>query len=215
MTNAMRQYPASAPSSPVLVFGHGAGAGEEHPWIVRVGKGLAERGVRVVTFNFPYRAEGRKLPDKPAVLEAAFRSAWDEVVATDRRDGRQPRAYFAGGKSMGAKISSQVTANGGLSPAPTGLVFFGYPLHPPGKPEQRRDKHLPAVASPMLFIHGTRDPFGSREEIESLAGGLTGASVEIIHGGDHSLAASKGDDPQRTSLERAMDRAAAWMLAGS
>lgn len=207
----MRDYPATDPTAPTLIFGHGAGAGHEHPWIVRVAKGLADRGVRVVTFNFPYRAEGRKLPDKPAVLEAAFAAVWTSVVTADRDAGRPDIRYFAGGKSMGAKISSQVTATGELSPPPAGLVFFGYPLHPPAKPDQRRDKHLPKVTAPMLFLQGTRDPFGSPEEMRALVDGLPGASLEIIAGGDHSLAASKRDDPDRQALDKAMDLAAAWI----
>jgi predicted alpha/beta-hydrolase family hydrolase len=207
----MRHYPAGDTSAPTLVFGHGAGAGQEHPWIVRVAKGLAGRGVSVVTFNFPYRAEGRRLPDKPAVLEAAFQAVWTGVVAADRDAGRSAGRYFAGGKSMGARISSQAAAGGGFSPPPAGLVFFGYPLHPPAKPDQRRDRHLPNVAAPMLFLHGTRDPFGSPEEMRTLAEGLPGVSLEIIPGGDHSLAASKKDDPDRQSLDRAMDLAAAWI----
>jgi len=207
----VRDYPATDPTAPTLIFGHGAGAGHEHPWIVRVAKGLADRGVRVVTFNFPYRAEGRKLPDKPAVLEAAFAAVWTSVVTADRDAGRPDIRYFAGGKSMGAKISSQVTATGELSPPPAGLVFFGYPLHPPAKPDQRRDKHLPKVTAPMLFLQGTRDPFGSPEEMRALVDGLPGASLEIIAGGDHSLAASKRDDPDRQALDKAMDLAAAWI----
>jgi uncharacterized protein len=208
----VRDYPAGGPSAPTLIFGHGAGAGHEHPWIVRVARGMSERGVRVVTFNFPYRAEGRKLPDKAPVLEAAFQAMWDEVAAGDRMANRSGRWYFAGGKSMGARISSQAAATRGLSPAPAGLVFFGYPLHPPAKPEQRRDRHLPQVGAPMLFLHGTRDPFGSPEEMRMLVDGLTGASLEIVPGGDHSLAASKRDDPARRSLDRAMDVAAGWIL---
>lgn len=206
------RYPAADPAAPTLVFGHGAGAGQEHPWIVRVAKGMAERGVRVVTFNFPYRADGRKLPDQAPVLETAFQAVWTEVVAADRQAGRSGGRYFAGGKSMGARISSQAAANGGFSPAPAGLVFFGYPLHPPAKPDQRRDRHLPQVAMPMLFLHGTRDPFGSTDEMRALVDRLTSASLEIIPGGDHSLAASKRDDPDRRSLDRAMDVAAAWMI---
>jgi len=207
----VRDYPATDPTAPTLIFGHGAGAGHEHPWIVRVAKGLADRGVRVVTFNFPYRAEGRKLPDKPAVLEAAFAAVWTSVVTADRDAGRPDIRHFAGGKSMGAKISPQVTATGELSPPPAGLVFFGYPLHPPAKPDQRRDKHLPKVTAPMLFLQGTRDPFGSPEEMRALVDGLPGASLEIIAGGDHSLAASKRDDPDRQALDKAMDLAAAWI----
>src|SRR5580765_4831771 len=149
----MRDYPAADPAAPTLIFGHGAGAGHEHPWILRLGKGLADRGVRVVTFNFPYRAEGRKLPDKPAVLEAAFGAVWTGVITADRDAGRSGGRYFAGGKSMGARISSQVAAADGFTPPAAGLVFFGYPLHPPAKPDQRRDRHLPKVGAPMLFLH--------------------------------------------------------------
>jgi predicted alpha/beta-hydrolase family hydrolase len=208
----VRDYPARDPAAPTLIFGHGAGAGHEHPWILRVGKGLSDRGVRVVTFNFPYRAEGRKLPDKPAVLEAAFAAVWTGVITADRDAGRSGGRYFAGGKSMGARISSQVAAADGFTPPAAGLVFFGYPLHPPAKPDQRRDRHLPKVVAPMLFLHGTRDPFGSAEEMRALVDGLSSASLEIIPGGDHSLAASKRDDPARQALDKAMDLAAAWML---
>ena len=155
------QYFSSDPASATLIFGHGAGAGQDHPWIVRVAKGLAARGVRVVTFDFPYRVAKRKVPDPPAVLEKAFAAIWQETIDADRAAGRQVRAYFAGGKSMGGRISSQATAHDLLVPAPAGLVFFGYPLHPPGKPDQRRDAHLPAISVPRLFIHGTRDPFGT------------------------------------------------------
>src|SRR5580765_5627688 len=88
----MRDYPAADPAAPTLIFGHGAGAGHEHPWILRLGKGLADRGVRVVTFNFPYRAEGRKLPDKPAVLEAAFGAVWTGAMPADRAADISPAA---------------------------------------------------------------------------------------------------------------------------
>ena len=189
----------------LLVLGHGAGAGQKHPWMRRVVDGLGRRGIEVVTFDFPYMAAGRKVPDAPAVLEAAFREAWAQAC----RDG--PGPFFAGGKSMGGRIASQVAAQDGLIPAPSGLVYFGYPLHPPGKPAQRRDAHLPQIRVPMLFLHGTRDPFGSPDEMRRLAASLPGVSLELIDGGDHSLARSKSQDPKGESLEHAMDLAAAWM----
>src|SRR3954468_8988362 len=108
----MRDYPAPDPAAPTLVFGHGAGAGHDHPWIRNVATGLADRGVRVVTFDFPYRIAGSKAPDKGPVLEEAFQSVWNEVVAGDRQAGRRVSAYFAGGKSMGGRISSQAAARG-------------------------------------------------------------------------------------------------------
>jgi predicted alpha/beta-hydrolase family hydrolase len=202
-----RSYPAPNAGAPTFVLAHGAGAGHDHPWIKRVASGLATRGVRVVTFDFPYKAENRRVPDRGPVLEAAFQAVWNEVAAEG------DALLFAGGKSMGGRIASQVAAARGLSPAPAGLVFFGYPLHPPGKPEQRRDRHLPDVGAPMLFLSGTRDPFGSPEELRALVDGLRDAKLHLVDGGDHSLATSRKTDPAGSSLERAIDLAAEWILA--
>jgi predicted alpha/beta-hydrolase family hydrolase len=201
----MRQYPAADPKSPTLVLAHGAGAGEQHPWMVRVAGGLAARGIHVVTFNFPYMESGRKAPDPGPVLEKAYGEAWAELVA-----GR-PGPLFAGGKSMGGRIASQVAAKNGFQPAPTGLVLFGYPLHPPGKPEQRRDRHLPGIAQPMLFFHGERDPFGSPEEMTDLAGRLPATTLHIVPASDHSLVTRRKSKPGADALETVMDQAADWM----
>jgi predicted alpha/beta-hydrolase family hydrolase len=206
---------ATDPSSPLLVLGHGAGAGEQHPWMRRVAAGLGGRGVSVATFDFPYIREKRRLPDPGAVLEQAFGTAWREALAAPDGASVQPRAVFAGGKSMGGRISSQAAAERIFDPSPAGLVFFGYPLHPPGKPAMRRDRHLAAVGLPMLFLHGTRDPFGTPEELGVLTSGLPGSTLELIEGGDHSLVAAKRADPAGVSLERALDRAASWIFARS
>ena len=205
----MRDYPASSGHAPVLLLAHGAGAGEEHPWMIRVAHGLAERGVGVRTFNFPYREAGRRLPDKAAVLEAAMRSAWEDLVAATPA----ARIRLAGGKSMGGRIASQVAAQQGFVPTPAGLLFFGYPLHPPGKPSQRRDRHLPSLGRPALFLHGTRDPFGSPDEMRALTNDLPGSTLDLIEGGDHSLVAAKRLDADGTAFERILDRCAAWILA--
>jgi predicted alpha/beta-hydrolase family hydrolase len=199
----MRTYPAADPNNPTLVLAHGAGAGEQHPWMIRVAKGLASRGIHVVTFNFPYMDAGRKAPDPAAVLEKAYAEAWVTVVS-----GRSG-PLFAGGKSMGGRIASQVAAKKGFNPNPAGLVFFGYPLHPPGKPEQRRDRHLPEIAQPMLFLHGERDPFGTPDEMRVLTERLPGSTLQIVPGGDHSLVTRRktGSDV----LETVMDQAAEWM----
>jgi hypothetical protein len=199
----VHRYPAADPSAPLLVLAHGAGAGEDHPWMTRVAAGLATRGVHVLTFNFPYKGAGRSLPDPGPVLEAAFADVW-----------REAGAVFAGGKSMGGRIASQAAAKRLLSPAPAGLVYFGYPLHPPGKPGQRRDAHLPKIDRPMLFLHGTRDPFGSPDEMAALVAGLgASATLKLIDGGDHSLGRPKRQDPGSRAVEDAMDVAARWMLA--
>lgn len=171
--------------------------------MIRVAKGLADRGVTVVTFNFPYREAGKGAPDRPPVLEAAFQKAWTDVA------GRTPGRLFAGGKSMGGRIASQVAAKGGLEPAPAGLVFFGYPLHPPAKPAQRRDAHLPAIKVPMLFLSGTKDPFGTPDEFRELVTGLSRATLELFDGGDHSIQTrKKGED----LVASAIDHAARWII---
>jgi hypothetical protein len=206
----VRSYPASDPSAPALVLAHGAGAGQDHPWMRRVAKGLAARGVSVVTFDFPYMAARRRTPDAGPALEEAYATLWADVVRGERKAAH--RRLFAGGKSMGGRIASQVAARAELDPPPAGLVFFGYPLHPPGKPDQRRDRHLGAIAAPMLFLHGTRDPFGSPEELRDLVSHLPPATLELIDGGDHSLVATKSADPKGPSLERVLDVAATWIL---
>ena len=203
----MHRYSADSSTAPVLVLAHSAGAGEDHPWMKTVGQGLADRGVTVVTFNFPYKEVGRRVPDRGPVLEAAFAAAWTAVAGKTTAT-----RLFAGGKSMGGRVASQVTARHGLTPAPAGLVFFGYPLHPPAKPQQQRDKHLPAIDVPMLFLSGTRDPFASPDELRTLVAGLPRATLELLDGGDHSLIAPKRVDPAGGLLGQALDRAGAWML---
>ena len=193
-----------------LVLAHGAGAGSGHPWMKRVAAGLAERGVQVVLFDFAYVAAGRSVPDKAPVLEATWREVWRGVTA------RATGPVFAGGKSMGGRIASMVAAHPpatGFDPPPAGLIFFGYPLHPPGKPQQRRDAHLPKIRVPMLFLHGTRDPFGAPEEMDPLVASLKGATLRLLDHGDHSLVASKKNDPKGELLDSALDVAAEWMAS--
>jgi predicted alpha/beta-hydrolase family hydrolase len=202
---------APAENAPVLVLAHGAGAGQRHPWMRRVAESLVAHGISVATFDFPYMAAKRSAPDPGPVLEAAFAEVWKDVV---RAVGRPSARFFAGGKSMGGRISSQAAAKNLFDPAPAGLVFFGYPLHPPGKSDQRRDRHLPDVTSPMLFLHGTRDPFGSPDEMTALVATLPRATLEILDGGDHSLVASKAQEAKDSRLERAIDLAARWIKPG-
>jgi predicted alpha/beta-hydrolase family hydrolase len=204
----MLTYAAGTPGAPRLLLAHGAGAGMSHPWMTRIARGLAARGVTVVTFDFPYVAAGRRRPDTAPVLEEAFQVAWAEMT----RGKASGSKWFAGGKSMGGRIASQVAARDGFRPAAAGLVFFGYPLHPPAAPARRRDRHLPAVAAPLLFVHGSRDPFGNPDEMRTLAESLPSATLHVIEGGDHSLQLSKGHDREGRALDRAMDVAAEWIL---
>src|SRR5262245_27775601 len=132
-------YPSDRASAG-LILAHGAGGGQTSSFMVRAGRELAARRIVVATFDFPYIAAGRSAPDKPPVLEAHWRAVIDEVRA---RDVFHRLPLFIGGKSMGGRIASYVAAAGIDGVA--GIVFFGYPLHPPGRPQQRRDAHLPAV----------------------------------------------------------------------
>lgn len=193
-----------------LVLAHGAGAGSSHPWMTRVAAGLEARGVQVVTFDFPYIQARTSIPDRAPVLEAAWRDVWEGVI--ERATG----PVFAGGKSMGGRIASMVASkfgSEGFAPPPAGLVFFGYPLHPLAKPLQRRDAHLPHIRVPMLFLHGTRDGFGTPDEMEELVDTLPNATLRLCDQGNHSLIAPKKIDPKGELLEEAMDFAASWMTA--
>jgi uncharacterized protein len=182
-----RSYPAGGDGARgvTLVLAHGAGAPQAHPWMVSMARTLAERGIAVVTFNFLYTEAKRRAPDKSDVLEATWLAAIEAVRARAGSD-----RLFIGGKSMGGRIATQVAARPEV--AVDGLVLLGYPLHPPGKPAQLRTAHLPRVRAPMLFVQGSRDAFGTREEMEPVALGLSrGTRLFVVEGGDHSLAVPK------------------------
>lgn len=174
-------------------------------FLVRAASGLAERGVTAVTFDFPYITAGRSVPDRAPVLEDAWRAAIDKAR---RQIG--PLPLFIGGKSMGGRIASHVASQGGAGDL-AGLVFFGYPLHPPGRPDQRRDAHLPAIKEPMLFIQGSRDTFGTGDEIRSLLASLQHAALHEIAGGDHSFKVPGGKAKQEPAFVEVIDTAAAWI----
>jgi predicted alpha/beta-hydrolase family hydrolase len=196
-------YRASSPTA-ALVLAHGAGAGQSHPFMVRVATGLAARGISTATFDFPYMTAKRNMPDKPPVLEDAWRKA---IGAAGTELAGLP--LFIGGKSMGGRIATHVAAQGcdGLK----GVVLLGYPLHPPGRPQQRRDAHLPSVKEPLLFVQGSRDTFGTADDIAALLPSLQNATVHEVAGGDHSFKTSGKKD----TLEPIMDTVAAWIRTKS
>jgi hypothetical protein len=202
----LKVYPALSASGAIVVA-HGAGAGQTSPFMVRTAAGLSERGISAATFDFPYMAAKRSAPDRPDVLERAWRDAIEAAHATF---GQLP--LFIGGKSMGGRIASQVAAQG--ADAIAGLIFLGYPLHPPGKPDQRRDAHLPAIAEPMLFVQGTRDAFGTTGEIAALLPRLQNARLHEINGGDHSFKMSGRGAPKPDAvLESVLDVVRDWIAS--
>jgi uncharacterized protein len=175
-------YPGERATA-ALVLAPGAGGGQQSRFLLDATRALAARGINTATFDFLYAIQGRSAPDKPPVLEATWREA---IAAARAHTALAGLPLFIGGKSMGGRIASQVAAQGVEGVA--GLVYLGYPLHPPGKPDQRRDKHLPDITLPMLFVQGTRDEFGTAADIRALLPRLNPrTSMFEVADGDHSF----------------------------
>jgi predicted alpha/beta-hydrolase family hydrolase len=210
----------------LLVFAHGAGAGHFHPFMSGYAEGLANRGVTVVTFNFPYMEKGRKTPDRAPVLEDAFRRA--VAGAVEHRHVRATK-LFIGGKSMGGRIATHVAAAAPAAGAPAGdglkwpaapplngVVAFGYPLAPPrSKRTGDRVTHLKQLKVPALIVQGTRDPFGGPDEIsEAIADASPPPPIEVltVEGGDHSFAVLKSSGRDQAVVHAEIqDAVAAWI----
>ena len=185
------------PVGAALILGHGAGAGQQSPWMVSFSQALSALGLDIITFNFLYTEQRRRLPDRGPLLESCYRAVID---ASRRELGSARRCLIIGGKSMGGRIATQVAADDpelGLR----GLVLLGYPLHPPGRPAQRRDAHLPAVGRPMLFVQGSRDAFGTPDELAPVLDRLASpTTVHVVEGGDHSFKVSTRDPARQTAV---------------
>lgn len=192
------------PGRPVLVVGHGAGGHQDDALLVAFAEALADAGVACLRFNFPYRERAARAPDPPPVLMEAWRAAFDRG-----REAGEPT--WAGGKSLGGRIASMAVAEG--MPA-AGLVFLGYPLHPPGRPERLRDAHLPDVRVPMLFLQGTEDGFARWDLLQDVVGRLGKlATLHPVEGGDHSFRVrGRPRDPAGTG--RALGEVAARFILG-
>jgi uncharacterized protein len=191
-----------------LLLGHGAGADQTSAFIVSFAEGLAARGIDAITFNFLYTEQGRRAPDAAGKLETCYRTAIE--TARGLRKLRANRLLI-GGKSMGGRIASQVAAAGVDDLA--GLVFLGYPLHAPGKADQPRTAHLPRIQAPMLFVQGTRDPFGTPAELRPVIKELKlRAAIYDVAGGDHSFTVLKSSPvSQEDVYAAAQDAIVAWI----
>jgi predicted alpha/beta-hydrolase family hydrolase len=201
-------YPAESPAASVILA-HGAGAGQRSAFMAACASGLAARGIDVITFDFPYIAAKRKIPDRGPLLEAAYHA----VIATVRVELQSSRRFlFIGGKSMGGRIATQVAAASRELPV-AGLVLLGYPLHPPGRPDTLRAAHLPAVARPMLFVQGSRDSFGTPHELAPILTPLVPAPrIHVVDGGDHSLVVTRRDPKKQAAANEAVyDVIAGWI----
>jgi uncharacterized protein len=197
-------YSSAAPGiGATLILGHGAGAGQQSGFMVETSRALSDLGLDVVTFNFLYTEQKRRIPDRAPLLEACYQS----TIETVRREVESARRrLFIGGKSMGGRIATQVAAADGQLPV-DGLVLLGYPLHPPGRPEQLRDKHLPAIQRPMLIVQGGRDTFGTPAELAPVLARLPGtATLHVVPGGDHSFKVPRLDAEGRAAMMKELHR---------
>ncbi len=166
----------------LLVLAHGAGAGMSHPFMEMLADELAGVGIATLRYQFPYMEERRRVPDTPAVLTAT-------VVAAVRAaaEAAPGLPLLAGGKSMGGRMTSQAAAQRPLDGV-RGLVFFGFPLHPPKQPGTKRADHLAKVTVPMLFLQGTRDTFADLKLLRPVCAKLGAqATLHVIETADHSF----------------------------
>ncbi|HEX4326301.1 MAG TPA: alpha/beta family hydrolase [Burkholderiales bacterium] len=190
-----------------FVMAHGAGAGMAHPFMAAVAAGLRERGVATLRYQFAYMERGSKRPDAPALAHAAVRAA--VTAATAKLPGLP---LFAGGKSFGARMTSQAQAAAPL-PQVRGLVFFGFPLHPAGKPAITRAEHLAQVKVPLLFLQGSRDKLAELELLRPVVKALgRRATLRVFEHADHSfhVPVRSGSNDARVMAEM-LDAAAAWI----
>ena len=194
-----------------LVLAHGAGAGQKSAWMVKAAHALAERGITVATFDFPYMAAGKSVPDKAPVLEASWREALAGAgsATSAKATAAKKDQVFIGGKSMGGRIATHIAAQGvgGIA----GVVLLGYPLHPPGQPHKRRDAHLPQIQEAVLFVQGAADTFGTEAEIRALLPTMQNASLHVIEGGDHSFKVKGGAARVTAAFDEAIGAVELWI----
>jgi len=191
-----------------FVLAPGAGAGQQSAFITGFAQALSDRGVDVLTFNFLYTEQRRRVPDRTEKLDACYRAA---VVAARDHFGRP--AVFIGGKSMGGRIATHLAAGDDADELGIrGVVALGYPLHPPGKPEQLRAEHLSRIRVPILIVQGERDPFGTPAELQPVLDTISAeTTLHVVENGDHSLASSRQKDRVAAVYAEIQDVIARWI----
>ena len=185
-TDVSGVYARPDDASATIVVAHGAGAGMEHPFMSGFTRAMSELGFATLRFNFPYREAGRRFPDRPPVAIATWRAVTDAAAARAAAAGARDEQIWASGKSFGGRMASMAVADG---MATAGLVFLGYPLHPPGKPEKARDEHLPGITVPMLFLQGRNDPFAiPNDQLDDVVRRIgANATLDWIEDANHSF----------------------------
>ena len=188
------------------VMAHGAGAGMTHSFLTAAANGLAERGIATLRYQFLYMEQGSRRPDAPKLARPVVRAA---VLEAARR--LPDVSLFAGGKSFGGRMTSQAQAESPL-PKVRGLVFLGFPLHPPGKPSRERARHLFNVKIPMLFLQGTRDRLAELQLLGPLCTELgAGATLKLFEDADHSFhVPARSGRKDSDVLGELLDAVASW-----
>lgn len=183
--NVSAEYVVPENAVAILTFAHGAGAGMNHQFMVAMANALAEAGIASLRFNFPFMENKKGRPDLPPVAHKTIEAATNEI----KRSYPELPLYLSG-KSFGGRMSSQYLA---AHPDKTvkGMVFFGFPLHPAGKPSTDRAEHLKEIKVPMLFLQGTKDTLATLELIEQVCASLSTATLIKLEGADHAFKAGK------------------------
>ena len=187
------------PSRPIsiMLLAHGAGAGMNHSFMVALAEALSEKNIGTLRFNFPFAENKKKKPDFPAVAHKTIESALQHT-----KEAYPSSPLFLSGKSFGGRMSSQYLAAHNDTPV-AGIIFYGFPLHPLGKPSTDRAEHLKNVKQPMLFLQGTKDGLAEWPLIEGVCSSLVNATLIKLDGADHSF--KKGKEnlvPQLASQTR-------------
>lgn len=190
----------------LLVLAHGAGAGMRHPAIAAYARYLADREIATFRYQFPYMEKGGRRPDPPAISVKTVRSAVE--LALELADGLP---LLAGGKSFGGRMTSTAQSRDPL-PGVRGLVFYGFPLHAPGRPSSDRGEHLYEVQVPMLFLQGTRDSLANLEYLKPLVNQIgKSATLEIVDQADHSFKVPKSTGlSEQDIMNDLADRIVSW-----
>jgi predicted alpha/beta-hydrolase family hydrolase len=169
----------------IMTLAHGAGAGKDHRFMKSLSTALAEAGIGTLRFNFSYVEKGKRMPDPPAIAE---KTVGKVIEKTQELFPAVP--LLAGGKSFGGRMTSQYISK--QNPAVVkGIIFYGFPLHPPGKPSVERAAHLSLITRPMLFLQGTRDSLATVELVKQVTEKLSTATLQLLEGADHSFKVGK------------------------
>jgi len=199
---ALLTTPGGAPAQTHLIYAPGAGSNVNDPFGQYLSQRLPDEGIALFRFQFPYMEDQKRRPDSPRVLE----ETWSQVINRVRPEAKR---LVVGGRSMGGRIASHLAAGG----APVeGVALFAYPLRPPGNKAKIRDQHLAEITTPVLFCSGTRDAFGTPQELEEAAGKTPRSTLRFLEGADHGFAVLKSSGRTREDVWReAADHLLAWL----